>query len=477
MKHLILLLLVAAVLTSCGGGGSDPAVPGSAQPTLQLSLSADKAFVGDPVTLTWSTTNATSCQASGAWAGPQTTNGTARLSAPAGGRQTYTLQCSGAGGSTSRTASLTVPMPVWPSSYENAKKIVLEQPSLPWPVTLGITPGFFFVDGFAFADFFGEGGYAAVVERAGYLTADLSTPPNGPSTIFFLRKNDQGNWIDATSALLSNTTGCVGGSRKTLIADFNGDKRPDAFLVCFGYDAPPFPGEQQRILLSQPDGSYRNVRLPFSAVAHGGTAADLNGDGAIDVILTSTNSPGSRPFVLLNNGDGSFRRDDTRIPAEMNERPIYSLELIDVRNTGKPDLFVGAVPVGSGDPAYDPYTYPNAWLQNDGSGNFSRATRIDLPNSVIADSPQGRTYSLALDFVYANGHLYMSQVVDGYTRMVVRKISLADLSSSLVYSTGAFADESWFSWIYAMADGTLRIQSANCPWPIPTQGRCSASFR
>jgi hypothetical protein len=106
----------------------------------------------------------------------------------------------------------------------------------------------------------------------------------------------------------------------------------------------------------------------------------------------------------------------------------------------------------------------------------ARATRIDLPNSVIAGSTQGRTYSLALDFVYANDHLYMSQVVDGYTRMVVRKINLTDLSWSLIYSTGAVADEPWFSWMYPMTDGTLRIQAVNCPWPITTQGRCSATF-
>jgi hypothetical protein len=57
-------------------------------------------------TLTWSSTNATSCIASGAWSGSKPLSGTAST-----GRilstKTYTLSCAGPGGSASAHATVT----------------------------------------------------------------------------------------------------------------------------------------------------------------------------------------------------------------------------------------------------------------------------------------------------------------------------------------------------------------------------------
>ncbi len=60
---------------------------------------------GQSTQLTWSSTNATSCTASGAWSGNQATSGSATISPTA--TSTYGLACSGAGG-TSSTSSVTV---------------------------------------------------------------------------------------------------------------------------------------------------------------------------------------------------------------------------------------------------------------------------------------------------------------------------------------------------------------------------------
>jgi hypothetical protein len=65
---------------------------------------------GGSSTVTWSTTNATSCTASGGWSGSRATSGsvsTGALSATT----TFTLNCSGAGGSTSKSATVTVSAP------------------------------------------------------------------------------------------------------------------------------------------------------------------------------------------------------------------------------------------------------------------------------------------------------------------------------------------------------------------------------
>ena len=99
------LVLAALVLGACtanggpqtGGGGSN--IPGRAA---IVSMHADPATVlpGGTSTITWTTTDATSCEASGAWSGNKPINGSEVVTPPsAAGSYTYILACSGPGGS------------------------------------------------------------------------------------------------------------------------------------------------------------------------------------------------------------------------------------------------------------------------------------------------------------------------------------------------------------------------------------------
>lgn len=80
------------LLASCGGYGGGSGTP---PPVPMISFSAQPTTVvaGQAATLTWSTTNATSCTASGAWAGNRPPSGTESVSAAAAGTDTYTLTC------------------------------------------------------------------------------------------------------------------------------------------------------------------------------------------------------------------------------------------------------------------------------------------------------------------------------------------------------------------------------------------------
>ena len=60
--------------------------------------------------LSWNTTNATSCTASGGWTGPEPTSGAVSTGA-VDATTTYTLNCTGIGGSGSGLATVTVPNP------------------------------------------------------------------------------------------------------------------------------------------------------------------------------------------------------------------------------------------------------------------------------------------------------------------------------------------------------------------------------
>jgi hypothetical protein len=94
--------------TGTGGASTPAAVTVAVVPTPTVTLMANPQLVaaGGTSTLTWTSTNATSCAASGAWSGAQPTSGsvgTGVLSASA----TYSLICSGVGG-TSSPVSATV---------------------------------------------------------------------------------------------------------------------------------------------------------------------------------------------------------------------------------------------------------------------------------------------------------------------------------------------------------------------------------
>lgn len=109
----IAALLCALLLAGCGGGGGSDgggSTPPPA-PTLTLTASPTTLATGGMITLNWSTTHATSCNASGEWSGSKATSGNQDIAASAAGSPTFTLACTGAGGSVTRSTTVTVNAP------------------------------------------------------------------------------------------------------------------------------------------------------------------------------------------------------------------------------------------------------------------------------------------------------------------------------------------------------------------------------
>jgi hypothetical protein len=100
-------------LTCSGAGGTTPAAAAATvtvtppAPTVRLTANPTSVASGGTSTLTWSSTNATSCTASGGWSGAKAASGSTTTSALTAS-MTYTLTCSGAGGTTPAAASTTV---------------------------------------------------------------------------------------------------------------------------------------------------------------------------------------------------------------------------------------------------------------------------------------------------------------------------------------------------------------------------------
>lgn len=98
-------------LTCNGVANSTPVVvaaPATPMPTVSLSLAPASVPAGQPATLTWSTTDASSCIASDAWAGIRAASGGIVVVQPIAGTYTYSLSCIGAGGSATGAVALGV---------------------------------------------------------------------------------------------------------------------------------------------------------------------------------------------------------------------------------------------------------------------------------------------------------------------------------------------------------------------------------
>lgn len=101
-------------LTCTGAGGTSSRsvtvtinAGGGAAPTVSLSANPTTVAMNGSTTLTWNVSNATSCMASGSWSGTRATSGSLQQSGLTNDR-TYTLECTGTGGTTSRSVTITV---------------------------------------------------------------------------------------------------------------------------------------------------------------------------------------------------------------------------------------------------------------------------------------------------------------------------------------------------------------------------------
>ena len=272
--------------------------------------------------------------------------------------------CGGGGGSDSPAPPPPAPVPAPPgpaptdTSYLHYKNIGLVPQTLPsGDKTVR-----------AYGNFTGSG-------RLDYFRAvstyDKNLPPDQATAgrFEFYAKQADGSFVLDT-ALLPVATGCVQPG-KAIVGDFNGDGRPDVFVACYGYDAPPYPGERNKVVLSQPDGTYViSDASADSGFNHAASAADLNGDGKLDVVVVN-NFDADRAYTLINDGSGHFTREATsRLPSAIKPGNYFSVELVDVNEDGWLDLVVGG---------HEYESAPTSVFINPGTNVFTSVTPTLVP--------------------------------------------------------------------------------------------------
>lgn len=359
--------------------------------------------------------------------------------------------CIGDGGDSAVPTPTPTPTPtpavtLFATSYENMKGQNLSQLDYS-----GINSGQL-TSAWAVGNFLGDGSAVVMVARSNslscYTTSGIDATCLG-SAPRYIKDDKRAQFefykISSTNTLVNTgktVQGCLT-PRKAVVADFNRDGHPDIFVACHGWDMPingQWAFEPNRLLINDGQGNFtasnvgaKDYNADGSGFYHGASAADINGDGYPDIVLTDNfRAPGKNVTVLINQKTNpvSFTVDDNRV-AGQSAGPYFSVEFIDLDSDGKVDI----VASGNESPVGNAAT---VILYNDGTGNFG-ARKTIIPSAPVYLSPVDFT---VIDKAPDEKVLLLGRVAGDYSSQALQAYNLKTNTSSIVWT----GDRNWVEW-------------------------------
>lgn len=169
-------------------------------------------------------------------------------------------------------------------------------------------------------------------------------------------------------------------SNSLAVGDFNRDGKADVVVSTNGNSGNP----SVNIYLSNGDGTF-SAGAQYSGPYYAGvTVADVNGDGNLDLVVSSF---GSALEVFLGNGDGTFKSPTYGTSDTYSSQAVVG----DFNGDGKLDIAVGtytgiAFLAGNGDGTFRSQVYSDSTLQFSGTllaADFSGDGKLDLVGYAI----------------------------------------------------------------------------------------------
>ena len=292
--------------------------------------------------------------------------------------------------------------------------------------------------------------YVAVADFNGDGKLDIAVTDTQNGIVQIFTGNGDGTFTAAAGSSFATDTAASPNPVGIVTADFNGDGKPD--LAIINNHGSPASSANVGILINNGMGSFNPVvTYPLSTVATELTAADVNADSKIDLVVPlyggvcrpgSCIAPGNAVAILLGNGNGTFRKgsDLALVNGSSTYLNPYAAAVADVNGDGKVDLVVTiqdqknfdqgiVVAFGNGDGTFQTPTLLSSSSQN------PQFAPPPLPGYVqIVDLNKDGIP----DLVYTNSHLSTVGVMYG-------------AGKGAFYSPVEFAADRW-AWGLAVVD-------------------------
>jgi VCBS repeat protein/FG-GAP repeat protein len=222
---------------------------------------------------------------------------------------------------------------------------------------------------------------------------------------------------DGTFGVSQPYTVAAGTFVSVVTGDFNGDGKVD---IAFATSVPNAIGSIG-VLFGNGDGTFATSAVTSTGVNSPGSivAADLNGDGKLDLVLGGQRLSDftEQTYLLKGNGDGTFQAPSIIAPGS------GFVSVADVNVDGKPDLVIWVRPfveilLGNGDGTFQQKaTYPSEGGIPAAIGDFNGDGKLDIADGSTASFGNGdgtfRNVDAAIANMNGNNIAQLTTVVTG----------------------------------------------------------------